>query len=61
MNPVLNFKTTKDYTINSYTKKKLDIDTTKIEKAIVKIKKIKSRWRINIERKIDEERITMNK
>jgi hypothetical protein len=43
MNPVLNFKTTKDYTINSYTKKKLDIDTTKIEKAIVKIKKIKSR------------------
>ena len=39
MNPVLNLKPTKEISINSYTKKKLDIDTTKIEKAIVKIKK----------------------
>ena len=39
MNPVLNLKPTKDININSYTKKKLDIDTTKIEKAIVKLKK----------------------
>ena len=39
MNPVLNLKPTKDININSYTKKKLDIDTTQIEKAIVKIKK----------------------
>ena len=39
MNPVLNLKPTKEIYINSYTKKKLDIDTTKIEKAIDKIKK----------------------
>ena len=39
MNPVLNLKPTKDININSYAKKKLDIDTTKIEKAIVQIKK----------------------
>ena len=39
MNPDLNLKPTKDISINSYTKKKLDIDTIKIEKTIVKIKK----------------------
>ena len=39
MNPVLNLKPTKEISINSYTKKKLDIDTRKIGKAIVKIKK----------------------
>ena len=39
MNPILNLKPTKEININSYTKKKLGIDSTKIEKAIVKIKK----------------------
>ena len=39
MNPVLNLKPTKEISINSYTKKKLGIDITKIEKAIVEIKK----------------------
>ena len=40
MNPVLNLKPTKEISINSYTKKKLGIDITKIEKAIVKIKMV---------------------
>ena len=39
MNPALRLKPIEEFNINTYIKRKLDIDTTKIEKAIVKIKK----------------------